>query len=104
MFPLGTRRHSTISSTSTSSSGTTSTWPAGGGDGVAERGRGEAKSRPAGLLLFYSDEIGWCINVAIQVTEAQVSDCDLSPHVGQEIAFDISIRGGAMLYTIGFSD
>ena len=27
-----------------------------------------------------------------------------SPHVGQEIAFDISIRGGAMLYTIGFSD
>ena len=32
-----------------------------------------------------------------------MENCDLSQQVGKELVFDISIRGGAMLYTIGFS-
>ena len=44
-----------------------------------------------------------CEVAGLNVTELAL-DCDLSPLVGTEVAFDLEISGGALLYTMSFQD
>jgi len=38
------------------------------------------------------------------VTQETIGDCDLSALVGRSVVFEIEITGGALLYTVGFSN
>eukprot|EP01046_Picozoa_sp_COSAG06_P022017 COSAG06_NODE_1684_length_8722_cov_3.925896_10_plen_62_part_00 len=46
-----------------------------------------------------------CTITGKNVTEAVVQGvgCELHAHVGKEVVFEITVQGGAMLYTVGFA-
>jgi hypothetical protein len=56
-----------------------------------------------GTVTLWNKQAGLSCTIRGQnVTEHEVDGCDLSEHVGHALVFEISIKGGAMLYTIGF--
>eukprot|EP00035_Acanthoeca_spectabilis_P012245 m.218102 g.218102 ORF g.218102 m.218102 type:complete len:129 (+) comp15568_c0_seq5:1868-2254(+) len=51
---------------------------------------------PSGTSLFCDDLSG------VNVTDHPLSGCDFSALVGKEVALEIEISGGALLYTLGW--
>ena len=39
----------------------------------------------------------------MNVTDAAVPGCNFGPLLGQEVVLEVTISGGALLYTVGFS-
>ena len=57
-----------------------------------------------GTVTLWNKAAGLVCTVSgTNTTEAAVKDCDLTTHVNKELVFELSIKGGALLYTVGFS-